>query len=174
MSLNYDFLETIKLFLGTLRYEVMIAIMISIIILVVLLILNKDNKKTNYVVSSINLVLIIIILLYYVKDIFKFDFSNPINNICFYFLNSILYLIFMSITSFRTKYKKTNFIIYGIVLINLLFSFFMTKYLNNNTLLVLFNIYPMIKFGNIIYIDFYILLCLEYVNKKIKKCNKKL
>ena len=112
MSLNYSFIDTLDLLFKSLKYEVMIAIIISTVILTILLILNKDNKKTNYIVATINLVLIIIISIYYLKDIIKFNFSNPINNIYFYFFNTIIYLIIMSIVSFKTKYKKINYIIY--------------------------------------------------------------
>ena len=141
----------------------MIAIILSCIILVIMLILNKDNKKTKYIVSTINFVLIIIISIYYIKDIIKFNFDNPLNNIYFYFFNSIIYLILMSVITFKTKYKKINYIIYGLSLINILFSLFMTHYLSNSTLIVIGNIYPMIKFGNIIYIVYYILLCIKFI-----------
>ena len=163
MSLNYNFIETLKLLLKSFKYEVMIAIIISSIILTIMLILNRDNKKTKYIVSTINFVLIIIISIYYIKDIIKFNFTNPINNIYFYFFNSIIYLILMCTITFKTKYKKTNYIIYGLSLINLLFSLFMTHYLSNSTLIVIGNIYPMIKFGNIIYIVYYIMLCIKFI-----------
>ncbi len=166
MSLNYSFIDTLNLLFQSLKYEVMIAIIISIIILTVLLILNKDNKKTNYIVTIINSVFIIIISIYYLKDIINFNFSNPLNNIYFYFFNSIIYLIINSIVCFKNKYKKTNYIIYALSLINLLFSLFMTHYLNNNTLIVIGNIYPMIKFGNIIYIIYYIYLIGGIIWKK--------
>ena len=163
MSLNYNFIETLKLLLKSLKYEVMIASIISSIILVMMLILNRDNKKTKYIVCTINFVLIIIISIYYIKDIISFNFKNPINNIYFYFFNSIIYLILMCVITFKTKYKKTNYIIYGLSLINLLFSLFMTHYLSNSTLVVIGNIYPMIKFGNIIYIVYYIMLCIKFI-----------
>lgn len=170
MSLNYNFIETLKLLLDSLKYGVMIAIIISMIIFVILLIIHKENKKTNYIVSIINSLLIIIISIYYIKDIIKFNFSNPINNIYFYFFNTIIYLTIMGIVSFKIKYKKTNYIIYGLSLTFILFSLFMTHYLSNTTLIVIGNIYPMIKFGNIIYIVYYIflLLCLgrKLWNKK--------
>lgn len=168
MSLNYNFIDTLKLLLVSLKYEVFIAIIISMIIFTVLLILNKDNKKTNYIVCIINLILIILISIYYIKDIITCNFSNPLNNIYFYFLNIIIYLIIMSITVFKTKYKKVNYIIYGIGLINILFSIFMTYYLNNNTILVIGNIYPMIKFGNIIMLIYYLLIIVSLV-PKLKK-----
>lgn len=169
MSLNYSFIETLKLLISSLKYEAMIAIILSMIILVILLILNKDNKKTNYIVSIINLTLIIIISIYYIKDIIKFSFSNPINNIYFYFFNSFIYLIVMSLINFKIKYKKINYVIYGISLINLLFSLFMTHYLSNNTLIVIGNIYPMIKCGNIIYISYYIFVCMTIIISKLEK-----
>ncbi len=169
MSLNYNFIDTLKLLLSSLKYEIMIAIIISIIIIVLLLILNKDNKKTNYIVSIINFILIINISIFYIKDIVKLNFNNPTNNIYFYFFNSIIYLIIMSLINFKTEYKKINYIIYGMSLINLLFSFFMTYYLNNNTLIVIGNIYPMIKFGNIIYIGYYIFLSIIFIKVKLKK-----
>ena len=166
MSLNYNFIDTLKLLLDSFKYDIFIAIIISMIVFSIILILNKDNKKTNYIVSLINLILIIIISVYYIKDIITFKFSNPINNIYFYFFNSIIYLIIMSIILFKTKYKKVNYIFYGLSLINLLFSLFMTHYLNNVTLIVIGNIYPMIKVGNIIYIVYYIFMCITFVKEK--------
>ena len=72
----------------------------------------------------------------------------------------------MSIMTFKIKYKKTNYIIYGLSLILLLFSLFMTHYLGNNTLIVIGNIYPMIKFGNIIYFVYYTFIFLLFIKKK--------
>ena len=169
MSLNYNFIETLKLLLTSLEYEIMLAIIVSMIIYITLLIINKDNKKTNYIVSIINFILIIIICIYYIKDIIKFNFKNPLNNIYFYFFNSIVYLIIISIILFKSKYKRVNYIAYGISLIFLLFSIFMTHYLSNITIVVIGNIYPMIKFGNVIYIIHYIFMCITFVNLQIHK-----
>ena len=167
MSLNYNLIETLKLFLTSLKYSVMIAIIISMVIMTILLILNKDNKKTNYAVAIINLILIVIISIYYIKDIVRLKFNNPLNNIYFYFFNSIIYLIIMSLI--KIKYKKINYIIYGMSLINILFSLFMTHYLNNQTLIVIGNIYPMIKFGNLIYIGYYIFILIIFIKAKLRK-----
>ena len=166
MSLNYNIIETFKLLLKSFKYDIFIALIIGMIILVILFILNKNNKKINYLIYIINLILIIIIFIYYIKDIISFKFSNPINNIYFYFFNSIIYLIIMSIV-LNNKYKKINYIIYGLSLINLLFALFMTHYLNNQTLIVIGNIFPMIKFGNIIYIIYYIFLIVICIKKTI-------
>ena len=167
MSLNYNFIETLKLLLISFKYEIMISLLIGISIFIFLLILNKQNKKINYIISIINILIIIIISIYYIDDIVKFKFSNPINNIHFYFFNSIIYLITMCIINFKINYKKTNYIIYGISLINILFSLFMTYYLNNQTIIVIGNIYPMIKFGNIIYLGYYIFIMIIIIIKRL-------
>ena len=166
MSLNYNIIETFKLLLKSFKYDIFIALIIGMAILVILLILNKHNKKINYLIYSIDLILIVIISIYYMKDIISFKFSNPINNIYFYFFNSIIYLIIMGIV-LNNKYKNINYIIYGLSLINLLFSIFMTHYLNNQTLIVIGNIFPMIKFGNIIYFLYYIFLIIICIKKTI-------
>ncbi|MBQ2946431.1 MAG: hypothetical protein IJE04_01080 [Bacilli bacterium] len=158
MSLNYNIIDTLKLLKLAFKYNIFYSIIISSILLVILLILNKDKKIANYVVMGLNIIFIGVICYFYIKDIFTLNFNNPINNIYFYFFNSIIYLIIMTIINFKTKYKKTNYMFYGLSLINLLYSLFMTHYLRNISLIVIGNIFPMIKFGNIIYFIYYILL----------------
>ena len=161
MSLNYNIIDTLKLLKDAFKYNVFYSIIISSTLLVILLILNKEKKITNYIVMGINIILIGLICYFYIKDIFALNFVNPINNIYFYFFNSIIYLIVWIIINFKTKYKKTNYIFYGINLINILYSLFMTHYLNNIPLIVIGNIFPMIKFGNILYFVYYILLLIN-------------
>lgn len=161
MSLNYNIIDTLKLLKDALQYKIFYSIIISTILLIIVLILNKDKKIYNYVVTILNIMLISIICCFYIKDIFKFKFSNLINNIYFYYFNSIIYLIITSIITFKQKYKKINYIFYGISLINILYSLFMTYYLNNITLIVIGNIFPMIKFGNILYFIYYIFLLIN-------------
>ena len=161
MSLNYNIIDTLKLLKDAFKYNIFYSIIISSILLVILLILNKEKKITNYIMICINIILIIIICFFYIKDIFSFNFNNPINNIYFYFFNSIVYLIVSTIINFKIKYKKTHYMFYGISLINLVYSLFMTHYLGNIPLIVIGNIFPMIKFGNIIYVIYYILLLIN-------------
>ena len=161
MSLNYNIIDTLKLLKDAFKYNIFYSIIISSTLLVILLILNKEKKITNYIVMGINIILIGLICYFYIKDIFTLNFVNPINNIYFYFFNSIIYLIVWTIINFKTKYKKTNYIFYGISLINILYSLFMTHYLNNIPLIVIGNIFPMIKFGNILYFVYYILLLIN-------------
>ena len=167
MSLNYDILTTLKLLHNSFKYDIFIAIIISSILFTILLIINKNNKIMNYFICLINVILISIICFFYIKKILTFKFNNPINNIYFYFFNTILYLIISSIIIFKTKYKKINFIFYGLSLINILFSIFMTINLENVSLIVLYNIFPMIKFGNIIYILYYVfIISTKFLTKK--------
>ncbi len=165
MSINYSFLETLNMLKNTFKYGIMISLIISSIIFITLLILNKDNKKIKYVIYFINVILICLICYYYLKGIITFNFNNPINNIYFYFFNSIIYLIIMSLVNSKIKYKKINYILYGLILIGLLFALFMTHSLNNVTLIVLLNIYPIIKFGNIIYIIYYLFVIFNIISK---------
>ncbi|MBE6139083.1 MAG: hypothetical protein E7174_01060 [Firmicutes bacterium] len=158
MSLNYNIIDTFKLLLNAFKYNIFYSIIIGCILLVIVLILNKNKRIIKYVVLGLNIVLINLIGYYYIKSILTLKFSNPINNIYFYFFNSIIYLAIMTIINFKTKYKNTNYIFYGLVLINLLYSLFMTHYLGNINLIVIGNIFPMIKLGNILYIIYYILL----------------
>ena len=71
----------------------------------------------------------------------------------------------MSLVNSKIKYKKINYILYGLILIGLLFALFMTHSLNNVTLIVLLNIYPIIKFGNIIYIIYYLFVIFNIISK---------
>jgi hypothetical protein len=161
MSLNYNIIDTIKLLKDVFKYNIFYSIIISSILLVIILILNKEKKITNFIVMGINTILISVICYYYIGSIVTFEFNNPINNMYFYFFNSIIYLIIMTIVNFKTRYKKINYVFYGINLINILYSLFMTHYLSNISLIVIGNIFPMIKFGNIIYFIYYILLIIN-------------
>lgn len=164
MSLNYGFIDTLKLLGNAFHYNIFISIIISSIIFTIILSINKDKKIIKYIIAIINILLIILVCYFYLKDILSFKFNNPINNMYFYFLNTIIYLIVLII---KRKYNILDFIFYGISLINILFSIFMTNYLNNIDLVVIGNIFPMIKFGNIIYIIYYIILIIKLVLKKV-------
>lgn len=158
MSLNYNIIDTFKLLINAFKYNIFYSIIIGSILFVIILILNKDKKIIKYIILGLNIILITLISYYYIKSILTFKFSNPINNMYFYFFNSIIYLIIMTILNFKTKYKKINYIFYGLVLINLLYSLFMTHYLSNVEIIVIGNIFPMIKIGNIIYLIYYIVM----------------
>ena len=155
-SIDYLFNSLIT---SIIEYKVYIFIIISSIILLILLI-NK-SKIIKYIVLGINIVISMLILLNYNIHLFNINiFNRFLHNIYFYFLNSIIFMIINTIVMFKDRYYKTNSVFYIIHLIFILFSLFMTYYLSNNHYLVLFNIYPEIVLGNIIYIVYYIFITL--------------
>ncbi len=166
MSLNYSVIEAIKLLPNAFKYNVFIAIIISGIILNVIFYINRNKKIVKYLTLLINLIILLFIIYFYIKDIFTFNFNNPINNIYFYFFNTIVYIIIFSI---KLKYNIVDYIFYLAFLINILFSIFMTHYLNNVTIIVIGNIFPMIKFGNIFYFIYYLILLLRIIINKLKR-----
>lgn len=169
MSLNYGILDSFKLLLNAFKYDIFISIIISSISYIVLLYINKNKKSIKYIVLGVNLILIIFILYYYLNDILKFNFNEMINNMYFYFINSICYFILIIIFVFKNKIKILDYIIYNISLIFIMFSLFMTYYLNNVDLIIIGNIFPMIKFGNIIYIFYYFIKIFFMVGDLIGK-----
>ena len=171
MSLDYNVIETLKLFNLAFKNNMFWAIVLSVIILNILFIYNK--KLSKYIILTINLILVSSVIYYYIGDIIVFKFDNPINNIYFYFFNSIIFLIINIVISFKTEHKKTNAIFYSISLINIVYSLFITYYLKNATLIVIGNIFPMIKFGNIIYLIYYALVVIFIVVKNIHVFDKK-
>lgn len=161
MSLNYGIVDTLKLTFISFRYDAFIAIIISCLLLLFLLIINRKSKIINYILTILNILITIIILRYYLFDILSFKFSNFLNNMYFYFFNSVIYLIVFIVVLFRKKCKIIDFIFYILILINLIYSLFMTYYLKNVNIIVIGNIFPMIKFGNILCTLYYILIVLR-------------
>ena len=155
-SIGYLFSSLVN---SIIDYKVYVFIIISSIILLILL-FNR-SRIIKYIVLGINIVISMLILLNYNIHLFNINiFNHFLHNIYFYFLNSIIFMIINTIVMFKDRYYKTNSVFYIIHLIFILFSLFMTYYLSNNHYLVLFNIYPEIVLGNIIYIVYYIFITL--------------
>lgn len=158
MSLNYGIIDTFKLLSVVIKNSMFIAIVLGVIILTIIFILDKNKSFFKHMILTLSIFHIVIIVYYYFNSFLSLRFSNPINNIYFYFLSSIIYLIIVTIMFYKKKYYNLNYAFYSISLINLSYSLFITHYMNNETLIVIGNIFPMIKFGNIIYIIYYIFL----------------
>ena len=169
MNINYSLKDIFKILGNAFSFNIFITIIISSLIYIILLFINNKRKYTNKIFIIINAILIIIISIFYLKGIVRFNFSKPIKNIYFYFFNSIIYLIIISIFNKRIKikYKIISYIFYFVVLINLLYSLFMTIYLNNFTELITINIYPMILIGNITCFIYYIFTITLFLTKKV-------
>ena len=166
MSLNYDFIDTIKLIPYLFKSSAFISILISVIVLGIIFEINKNSKTIKYVFLIINLFLVVLILINYLNKFLEFNYSNLISNIYFYFLNSIIYLILITYISFKNEYRRIDYTFYYLSLIGLLYSIFMTFYLKNITLIVIGNIFPIIKFGNYIYLIYYIYITFNLILKR--------
>ncbi len=169
MSLNYNIIDTFKLLDLAIKSDMFITVTVCSIILTIIFLINKDKSFVKYVVLTLNISFIILILYYYRSNLLTFNIKNFMNNIYFYFFNSIVYLIVSIIVTFKTKFKNLNYMFYLLALINLSYSLFITHYFNNMTLIVIGNIFPMIKFGNIIYAIYYITFIILFWRRLWKK-----
>ena len=167
MSLNYNILESLKLLINCFKYDIFWCLLIGVIIFTIILIINKDKKYINYIILGLNILIILLICYYYINDIISFKFSNPINNLYFYMFNTIIYFIIMYIINIKTNYKIFNYMFYSLSLLNIGYSIFMTHYLSNISILVIGNIFPIIKFGNILYFIYYLLITIKFIYKYI-------
>ncbi len=154
MSLNRNFIDTFKMLYDVFKYNIMLTIILCSIVLCILFIYNK--KLSKYLIIIINLILVFLIGKYYISDIISFKFSNPINNMYFYFFNSFIFIVVITIQAIFNLLVTYDYIFYSIYLIFISFSLFMTHYLYNISNIVILNIFPMIKFGNILMFIYYI------------------
>ena len=171
MSVNYSIIDSAVYYLELIKnYPILISIILFSIIIVILYIFNKKRNMFKYILTILNIIILLLIILLYGEKILTFKFSNPINNLYFFFLNSLIYIILSTINIYKTKYQKINIIFYSLFLINILFSIFMTIYLKQIDLLVIGNIYPMVIIGNIILLIYYILFIISIFDKKNRTC----
>ena len=170
MSIDLKFLDTWQLFLDSIRYDILISIIISSLLLCFICIVNKQVSK--YLIIIVDIILLFFIGKYYVKDILTFSFNDPINNIYFYFFNGIIFITIYTLEAIFDYIEKYDYIFYALFLILMSFSLFMSDYLDSS--LVIYNIYPMIKIGNIIMLLYYIVVLTKLgYHVIIKKTSKR-
>lgn len=164
MYLNYSIIETINLLISSiLEHTMMWIIIVCSIIYGIILHINKNK----YLVLIVNLFLIILILYFYHNYLFsRLIFIHFNHNIFFYFFNSIIYLITVSIL--LIKNNKLYTIHYIFILILLLYSLFITELVHNIPIITIGNIYPMIVIGNYLYLIYYIFIIIKMFKRKKK------
>ena len=106
MILNYNIIDAFKLLINSFKHTFFIFSILAVLIYIFIIFFNKNRKISKTIVLFINIILIIIILYYYLISILSFKFNNPLNNIYFYFLNSIIYLIIT--IGFMYKFEKDS------------------------------------------------------------------
>ena len=166
-SLNYSIEKTISLLLQQLQISSFVSVMLACILLGVILYINRSNKLIKYIFIGINIILLVFVLALYIKNIVKFNYTNPLKNIYVYFLNTIIYLITCIILNKKIYQNKLNLVLYILNKIGIAYSIIMTLYLKNITIIVIGNIFPQIFFGNILLILNYIVLVRAVLTKKI-------
>lgn len=169
MYLNYNILKTLRLFLDCfIDHSMMWIILVCSIIIGFIIFINKNSKIINYIILVINMLLNLLIIYYYHNYLICNEtFMYFTHNIYFYFLNSIIYLIVISIYLWNNK--SLILIHYLICFVFISYSLFMTLYLNNIHWIILGNIYPMIVLGNYLYFLFYGYLIIKYIKKLLTK-----
>lgn len=149
------------------------------LIFTALITLNADNKNANFLVIGLHALIIGIICWFNGRNIvnnldllFK---GNLFKNIYLYLVNMIVSLILIAhiytSKNIPKGFKYVVLTLYFFLLLNLLFSIYMSNYLQNVMLLLLVNIYPMVLVGNIlafILYALYIIYILFYSKKKKK------
>ena len=165
-NLNYSIGKTISLLLQQLKISSFISVILTCILLGVILYINRANKLIKYIFIGINIVLLVFVLALYIKNIVKFNYTNPLKNIYVYFLNTIIYLITCIILNKKIYQNKLNLILYILNKIGIAYSIIMTLYLKNITIVVIGNIFPQIFFGNVLLIISYIVLIIEKIRSR--------
>lgn len=160
-SIKYLFSSLID---SIINYPIYIFIIISSLVLSILLL--KKSKIIKCVLFSMNIFIITLIIVNYNYHLFNANiFAHFINNIYFYFLSSIIFVIINTIMIIKDKQYKINVIYYTVSLVFILYSLFITYYLENNHYLILYNIYAEITLGNFLYLSYYFYLILMLLKK---------
>lgn len=176
-SIDSNIFDTLSQYLHMINnYSMFFYIVVSVLIYSTI-IYGRYDKIKNIIVGIINLLIVIIIINYYglgiINNLDTFINLDFINNIYVYFTLTIISLILLThIFVERIVYsiiKRIFMIFYVFILINILFALYMTSYLDNNFLLVLGNIYPMVKLGNILSISLYVMYIYYYINTRRRR-----
>ena len=165
-NLNYSISKTISLLFQQLKISSFVSVMLTCILLGVILYINRSNKLIKYIFIGINIILLVFVLALYIKNIVKFNYTNPLKNIYVYFLNTIIYLITCIILNKKIYQNKLNLVLYVLNKIGIAYSIIMTLYFKNVTIIVIGNIFPQIFLGNILLIISYVILIIEKIRSR--------
>lgn len=179
-SIDFTTLEAVKLYTDMfLNISAFGLIALATTIYIVLLIINIDRKEMNYVFIGINAIIFMILVINYgydtINNIDSFFNTNILKNIYFYYFNSMFVLCFVTSVLKNKRIEKSikifTIVVYGVSLVNLLLTLYMSQIVHNNTLYILGNTFPMFYFGNITNFVIYgiLLLYWAFAMKKVRK-----
>lgn len=179
-SYNFSVSDAFNLYIKMFtNISALVLIAAVVIIYCVILLVNIKKSSMNYIFIIFNILVLLFLIANYGNDtlnnIDSFFDTNILKNIYFYYFNSMIYLC-MSTSILKSKriedsIKSTSIFLYGITLINLLATLYMSYIVHNEALYVIGNTYPMYFFGNITMFLTYGLWLLYwlFVMKKVRK-----
>lgn len=142
--------DFITLFLNCLEYNIYRVLIFLGLIISYLIINNKEKKITKILMTILSTFVIILIFIYYKDSILNSLLNKQMNILYVSYFISVIYLLIFSVTIYKFKYKSIYFIFYIIIIVNSLFSIFMTYYLKHNQILILSTGYPIFIINNVI------------------------
>lgn len=172
-ELEYTIAESLEYYISLiLKYSVFPYIAVALIIFAILIHINFGTNGTFYLTLGAWILLIGttfyfrgLDMINHIDSIFSFTLYR---NIFFFYWNTILgmFIIHKCLNSNSLLKSSKQIILSFLVLIstNVIFSFYITEVVNNNLLLVLGNIYPMIIIGNLmLFLMYFYLIVLKIV-----------
>ena len=174
---NYSFTDAISAYarMSTQYFTFPIFCVLGIIVTLIVA-FNLENKNGNFVFYTLNIILTGIIIFTKGVDVannLDIIFKSFLKNSYFYYINTII--SFCVVTSIINSKRVSNLFkyvslgLYCLIIINFTFFIYITNYLSNIEMLVPFNTYPMVYFGNIIEISLYVALFFEWATFMKKK-----
>ena len=155
---------------------------LAALVFVILVALNRNNKGVSFLFLGLNLLLTIIILFTFGFDILDnfdtFFHLDLYKNMYFFFLNSVIALCTCS-WIYKSKrcddtFKNIMLVIYFPLITNIIYMLSISNYFQDSELILLFNSYPMVYVGNLIYFTLYVFLFLYWFFAMKKKKKRRL
>ena len=155
----------------------------GILVVCIIMLFNMDDNSNNLILTMLfNSISLILVFYKYGFDIINYLDSafnqGFINNICFYFVNTLIALFVMSFWVSAKHIigacKFTMIIMYVALLFNLLFALYISYAINTDLFISLGNIYPMIILGNLAaLLSYAYMIILYFIERYCKYSNKK-
>ena len=155
---------------------------LAALVFVIIVALNQKNKGISFLFLGLNLLLTIIILFNFGLDILNnfdtFFHLDLYKNMYFFFLNSVVALCTCS-WIYKSKrcedgFKGLMLVIYFPLITNIIYMLSISNYFQDSELILLFNSYPMVYVGNLIYFTLYGFLFLYWFLAMKKKKKRRL
>ncbi len=159
------------------NYSVFGLITIAIILFTFLIWMNRHTKISRYLLLMAVLGVCLSLGILHFQELWShFDTFLHLNfyqNPYVYYWNMLLVFsvlfLFLSSKNTKEKQKKWVLVLFSILLINAIFQLYITGVVQNHSLLVLGNTYPMIFVGNLLAFFSYLLLIFWMVESRLRK-----